>query len=162
MLCDPIDDSMPGFPVFLYLPEFAQIHVHWVGGAIHSSHPLSLPAPTAFSLSQVQDLSQWICSSHKVAKVVEFQLQQQYFQWIFQLISFRMDGFDLLSVWGTLKSLLQHHGSKASILQCSAFFMVQLWHLYMTTRKTIALTIWAFVSKAMSLLFDTLSRLGLS
>ena len=73
------------------------------------------------------------------------------------LISFRMDGFDLLAVWGTLKSLLQHHGSKA-ILQRSAFFMVQLWYLYMTTRKTIALTIWTFVSKVMFLLFHTLYK----
>ena len=74
------------------------------------------------------------------------------------LISFRIDWFDLLAVHGTLKSLLQHHNSKASILQCSAFFMVQLSHLYMTTGKTIALTIWAFVRKMMSLLFNTLSR----
>ena len=65
---------------------------------------------------------------------------------------------DLLAVQGTLKSLLQHHGSKASVLQHSAFFMVQLSHSYMTTRKTIALTIWTFVSKVMSLLFNVLSR----
>ena len=74
------------------------------------------------------------------------------------LISFRMDWFDLLAVQGTLKNLLQHHGSKASILWCSAFFMVQLSHLYMTTRKTIALTRWTFVGKVISLLFNTLSR----
>ena len=73
------------------------------------------------------------------------------------LISFRMDWLDLLAVQGTLKSLLQHHSSKASILQCSAFFMVQLSHPYMTTGKTIALTIWTFVSKVMSLLFNKLS-----
>ena len=75
------------------------------------------------------------------------------------LISFRMDSFDLLAVQGTLKSLLQHHTSKASILQHSAFFMVQLSHLYRTAGKTIALTIWTFVSKVMSLLFNMLSRL---
>ena len=74
------------------------------------------------------------------------------------LISFRMDWLDLLAVQGTLKSLLQYHSSKASILQCSAFFMVQLSHPYMTTAKTIALTRWTFVSKVMSLLFNTLSR----
>ena len=74
------------------------------------------------------------------------------------LISFRIDWFDLLAVQGTLKSLLQHHSSKASILWCSAFFMVQLSHLYITTGKTIALTIWTFASKAMSLLFNMLSR----
>ena len=73
-------------------------------------------------------------------------------------ISFRIDWFDLLAVQGTLRSLLQHHSSKVLILQCSAFFMVQLSHTYMTTRKTIALTIWTFVGKAMSLLFNMLSR----
>ena len=75
------------------------------------------------------------------------------------LISFRMDWLDLLAVQGTLKSLLQHHSSKASILQCSAFFIVQLSHPYMTTGKTIALTRWTFVGKVMSLLFNILSRL---
>ena len=75
------------------------------------------------------------------------------------LISFRMAWFDLLAVQGTLKSLLQHHSSKASILQCSAFFIIQLSHPYMTTRKTIALTRWTFVGKVMSLLFNMLSRL---
>ena len=74
------------------------------------------------------------------------------------LISLRIDCFDLLAVQGTLKSLLQHHDSKASVLQCSAFFMVQLLHPYMTTEKTIALTIWTFSGKVMSLLFSTLSR----
>ena len=75
------------------------------------------------------------------------------------LISFRMDGLDLLAVQGTLKSLLQHHSSKASVLPCSAFFIVQLSHQYMTTGKTIALTRWTFVGKVMSLLFNMLSRL---
>ena len=75
------------------------------------------------------------------AKVLEFQLQHQSFQWIFGLISFRMDWLDLLAVQGTLKSLLQYHSSKASILWCSAFFMVQLSYPYMTTGKTIALTL---------------------
>ena len=75
------------------------------------------------------------------------------------LISLRIDWIDLLAVQGTLKSLLQHHSWKASILQCSAFFMVQLSHLYITTGKTIALTRWTFVGKVMSLLFNMLSRL---
>ena len=74
------------------------------------------------------------------------------------MISFKIDWLDLLAVPGILKSLLQHHSSKALVLQCSAIFMVQLSHLYMTTEKTIALTIWTFVSKVMSLLFNTLSR----
>ena len=76
------------------------------------------------------------------------------------LISFRMDWLDLLAVQGTLKSLLQHRSSKVSILQCSAFFMVQLSHPYMTTGKTIALTKWTFVDKVMSLLFNMLSKLS--
>ena len=75
-----------------------------------------------------------------------------------ELISFRIDWFDLLAVQENLKSLFQHHSSKASILQCSAFFMVQLSHLYMTTGKTKTLTIWTFVSKVMSLFFNMLSR----
>ena len=92
-----------------------------------------------------------------MAKVLEFQLQHQSFQWI--LISFRMDWFDLCAVKGTLKSLLQHHSSKASILRCLAFFMVQRSHPYMTTRKHTALTRRTFVGKVMSLLFNVLSRL---
>ena len=79
-----------------------------------------------------------------------------------ELISFRMDWFDLLAVQGTRKSLLQHHTSKASILQCSAFFMGQLSHPYMTTGKTIALTRRTFVGKVMSLLFNMLSRLAIA
>ena len=75
------------------------------------------------------------------------------------MISFRIDWFDLLAVQGTLKSLFQHHSSKASILQCSAFFMIQLSYPYMTTGKTIALTVWTFVGKVMSLTFNMLSRL---
>ena len=96
---------------------------------------------------------------HQVAKVLEFQLKHQSFQWIFRSDSFRIDWFDLLAVQGTLKSLVQHQNSKASILWCSAFFMVQLSHPYMTTRKPIALTRWTFVSQVMSLLFNMLSRL---
>ena len=112
-----------------------------------SKHIILLsPSPPALNLSKHQGLFQWACSSHQVTKVLE--LQHQSFQWIF-----RNDWFDLLAVQGTLKSLLQHHSSKVSILQCSAFFMVQLSHLYMLTRKTIALIIQTFVSKVMSLFF---------
>ena len=95
----------------------------------------------------------------EVAKVLEFQLQHQSFNEYLGLISFRMDLLDLLAVQGTLKSLLQHHSSKASILRCSAFFTVQLSHPYMTTGKTIALTGRTFVGKVMSLLLNVLSRL---
>ena len=90
---------------------------------------------------------------------MEFQLQHQSFSDYSGLISFRIDWFDLLAVQGTLKSLLQHHSSKATILRFSAFFMVQLSYPYMTTEKTIALTMWTFVGKVMSLFFNMLSRL---
>ena len=88
-LCYPMNSSTPGFFVLLYLLEFAQIHVHWLGDAIQPSHPLSSPSPPAFSLSQHQGLFQWVGSSHPVAKGLELQLQHQSFQWIFRLISFR-------------------------------------------------------------------------
>ena len=94
---------------------------------------------------------------HQVAKVLELQLQHHPSNKYSGLISFRIGWLDLLAVQGTLKSLLQHHSSKASILQCSSFFIVQFSHPYMTTVKTIALTRWTFVSKVMSLLFNMLS-----
>ena len=125
-LCDPMDCSRSGFPVLHYLPEFAQTHVHCVGDAIQPSRPLSSPSP-AFSLSQHQGLFQWVSSSQQVAKVLEF--QRQSFQWIYRV--------DFLTVQGTLKSLLQHHNLKA-LIQCSAFFMVQLSHPYVTTGLLIA------------------------
>ena len=111
-------------------------------------HPTILssvvPSPPAFNLPQHQGLFQWASSSHQVAKVLEFQLQHQTFQWNSGLISFRIDWLDLLAVQGTLKSLLQHHSPKASVILLSAFFMVQLSHPYMTTGKTTALTGWTF------------------
>ena len=157
ILCDPTDCSTPGFPVRHQLLELAQTHVHWVGDAIQPSHPSS-PSPPPVNLSQHQGLFQWISSSHQVAKVLEFQLQDHFSNESSGLISFRIDWFDLLAVQGILKSLLQHHSSKASVLWHSAFFIVQLSHPYMTTGKTIALTIWTCVSKVMALLFTILSR----
>ena len=154
--------SMPGLTVHHQLPEFTQTHAHQLGDVIQPSHPLSSPSPPAPNPSQHQGLFQWVNSSHEVFKVLEFQLQHQSFQWTPGLISFRMDWFDLLAVQGTLKSLLQHHSSKASILRCSVFFIVQLSHPYTTTGKTIALTRQTFVGKVMSLLFNTLSRLVIS
>ena len=133
-LCDPMECSMPGFPVHHQLPELTQTHIHWVRDAIQPSHPLSSPYP-AFSLSQHQDLFKWVSSSHQVAKVLGFQLQHQSFRWIFRTDFLRLYWSDLLAVQGTLKSLLQHHSSKASILQPSAFFMFQLMHPYMTPGK---------------------------
>ena len=134
-------------------PGVYQTHVCWVGDAIQPSHPLLSPSPPAFNLSQHQGFFffQWVSCSHQVAKVLEFQLQHQCFQWTPRT--------DLLAVQGTLKSLLQHHSSKAPILRRSAFFIVQLSHPYMTTGKTIALTICTFIDKVMSLLFNMLSRL---
>ena len=152
-----MNQNMPGLPVHHQLPEFTQTHVHWVSDAIQPSHPLSSPSP-ALNLSQHHGLFQWVSSSHQVAKVLESQLQHHSFQWT-PRTPFRMDWLDLLAVQGTLKSLLQHHSSKASILQHSAFFIVQLSHPYLTNGKTIALTRWTFVGKVMSLLFNMLSRL---
>ena len=139
-LWDPIDESTPGCPVLHYLPEFAQTHVHWVSDTTQPSHPLLPSSPPALNLSQ--DLFQSVGSSHQVAKVLGLQFQHQSFQWVFRTEYFRTDWSDLLAVQGTLKSLLQHI-SKASILQCSAFFMVQFAHLYMTTAKTTALPLTA-------------------
>ena len=124
-LCNPMNCSTPGLPVHHQLPEFTQTHVCWVGDAIQPSHPLSSPSPPAFNLSQHQGFFHWVSSSHEVAKVLEFQLQHQSFHEYSELISFRIDWFDLLALQGTLKSLLQHHNQKASNLWCSAFFMVQ-------------------------------------
>ena len=84
-LCDPMDCTMPGLPLLHYLPEFPQTHVPWVGDAIQPSHPRLLPSPLSFNLSQHQGLFQWVSSSHQVAKVLELQLQQQFFQWIFRV-----------------------------------------------------------------------------
>ena len=151
--------SMPGHPVHHRLPKFTQTHVHWVGDATQSSHPLSSPSPLAFNLCQHQGLFKWVVSSQQVAKVLEFQFSISPSNENSGLISFRMDWLDLLAVQGTHKSLLQHHSSKASILQPSAFFILQLSHPYMTTGKTIALMRWNFVGKVLSLLFNMLSRL---
>ena len=97
-LCDPMDCSIPGFPVHHQLPEPVQTHVHRVGDAIQPFHPLSSPSPPAFNLSQHQDIFQWVSSSHQVAKVLEFQLQHQSFNEYSGLISFRLDWLDLLAV----------------------------------------------------------------
>ena len=155
-LFDPMNCSTPG------LPESTQTHVHWLGDAIQPSHLLSSPSPPALNLSQHQGLFKWVNSSHQVAKVwpkVAKDSNNSLSNEHPGLISFRMDGLDLLAVQGTLKSLLQHHTSKASILQRSTFFIVQLSYPYMTTGKTIALTRPTFVGKVMSLLFNMLSRL---
>ena len=140
----------------LHLQEFAQIHIHWVGDAIQPSHPLLPPSPPALSLCQHQGLLQWVGFLHQVAKYWSFSFSISPSDEDSGLISFRIDWLDLLAVQGTLKSLLQHHSSKASILWHSAFFVVQFSHPCVTTGETIALTIWTFVSKVMSLIFNTL------
>ena len=142
------------------LPESIQTPVHWFGDAIQPSHPLLSPSPSSFNLSQHQRLipiSQLFPSGGQStgasasASVLPVNIQGWF--------PLELIGFDLLKVQGTLKSLLRHHSSKASILQCSAFFIVQVSHPYMTTGKTIALARRTFVGKVMSLLFNMLSRL---
>ena len=150
LLCSTMDCSAPGVPV-LHLLEPAQTHVHWVRDAIQPSRPLSSPSPSVFPSIRV--------FSNESALHIRW---PKYWSFCFSispsseysgLISFRINWFDLLSVQGTLKSLFQHHSSKAIILWCSAFFMVQLSHPYMTTGETIALTIRTFVGKIMSVLW---------
>ena len=127
-LCNPMNNSTPGLPVHQQLPEFTQTHVHRVGDAIQPSQPLSSPSPPAPNPSQHQSLFQWVSSLHQVAKVLVFHFSIIPSNKHPGQISCRMDWLDLLAVHGTLKSLLQHHSSKASILQHSAFFKVQLSH----------------------------------
>ena len=154
-----MDCSRPGFPVNHQLLELAQTHVHRVGDAIQPSHPLLSPSPLAFNLSQHQSLSNESVLHIRWSKYWSFSFSISPSNEYSGLISSRIAWLDLLAVQGTLKSLLQHHSSKASTLQCSALFIVQLSHPYMTTGKTIALTRQTFVGKVMSLLFNMLSRL---
>ena len=127
------------------IAKFTQTHVHWIGDAIHPSHPLSSPSPPRFNLSQHLGIFKSVSYSHQVAKVLEFSFSISPSNEYSGRISFKMDWLDLLAVQGTLKSLLQHHSSKASILLCSAFFTVQPSHPYKTTGKTIAFTRQTFV-----------------
>ena len=152
-LCDPMNRSTPGLPVHHQLPEFTQTHIHRVSDVIQPSHPLSV-----IPFSSLPTIPPRVFSNESTLHM----RWPKYWSFSFSispsnehpgLISFRMDWLDLLAVQGALESLLQHH---RSILWCSAFFIVQLSHPYMTTGKTIALTIRTFVSKVMSLLFNTL------
>ena len=122
-LCDPMDCSTPGLPVHHQFPELTQTHLHWVGDAIKPSHPLLTPSPPTFNLSQHQGLFKWVSSLISLLKDWSFSFSISPSSEYSGLISFRLD---LLAVQGTLKSLLQHHSSKALILQRSAFFIVQL------------------------------------
>ena len=143
--------STPGFPVLHYLPEFAQTHVHWVSDAIQLSYPPSSSSPPAFNLSSIRVFSNESVLCIRWPKYWSFSISPS--NKYSGLISFRIDWFDLLAVQGILKILIQHHSLKASILQHSAFFMVQLSHPYMTTGKTIPVTRWTFVSKLISRIF---------
>ena len=140
-------------------PRVYHTHVHWVSDAIQSSHLLSSSSPPALNLSQHQGLSSESTLRIRWPKYWSFSFSFSPSNEHPGQISFRMDWLDLLAVQGTLKSLLQHHSSKASVLWWSAFFIVQVSHLYITTGKTIVLTRWTFVDKVMSLLFNMLSRL---
>ena len=151
--------STPGLPDHHQLPEFTQTHVHRVGDVIQPAilcHPLLL-LPSI--LLRIRVFSNESTLRMRWPKYCSFSFSISPSNEHPGLVSFRMDCLDLLAVQGTLKSLLQHHSSKASILQHSAFFTVLLSHPYMTTGKTIALTRWTFVGKVMSLLFNMLSRL---
>ena len=137
-LCSHMDCSTPSFLVLQYLPEFAQTHVHWVGDAIQPSYPLwpLLLLPSIFPSIRAFPNESALCIRWPKYWSFSISLSDAYSG----LISFRINLFDLLTVQGTLKSLLQHHSLKASILWCSAFFMVHLSQPYMTAGKTIALT----------------------
>ena len=121
-LCDSMNHRPPGLPVHHQFPTFTQTHVHWVSDAIQPSHPLLSPSTPAHNPSQHQGLFQWVSSSYQMAEVLSFSFNISPSSEHPGLISFRIDWFDLLAVQGALKSLLQHHSSKASILWHSAFF----------------------------------------
>ena len=137
-------------------PQICSNSCPLIGIVVQPSHPLSSHSPPSFNLSQHQDLSNELTLCFRWPKYQTFSISPSNEH--SGLISFKIDWFDLLAVQGTLKNLLQHHSLKASVLQCSAFFIIHLSHPYMTTGKITALTIWTFVSKVMSLLFNMLSR----
>ena len=156
-----MDCSMPDYLVHHQFPDLTQTHVHRVGDAIQPSHPLLSPSPPDFNLSQHQCLLKWLCFRIRWPKYWSFSFSIRPSNEYSRLISFTMYWLDLLAVQGTLKSL-QHHSSRASILGCSAFCIVQISHPYMTTGKTIPLNSQPFVAKIISLLFNMLSRFDIA
>ena len=150
-LCHPMNCSTPGLPVHHQFPEFTQIHVHRVSDAIQPSHPLPSPSPPAHNPPQHRVFSNESTLRMRCPKYWSFNFSIIPSKEIPGLICFRMDWMDFLAVQGTLKSLLQHHSLKASILQHSAFFTVQLSHPYMTIIKTIALTRRTLVGKVINI-----------
>ena len=139
-LYDPMNRSTPGLPVHHQLPEFTQTHVHQVSDAIHPSHPLSSPSPPAPNPSQHQSIFQWVNTSHEVAKYWSFSFSFSPSNEHPGLISFRMDWLNLLAVQGTLKSLLQHHSSKASILQLKNPLWVKNANHHLTLQQVLTVT----------------------
>ena len=152
-LCNPMNRTMPGLPVHHKLPEFTQIHAHRVGDAIQPSHLLSSPSPPAPIPPSIRVFSNESTLRIRWPKYWSFSFSISPSNEHPGLISFRMDWLGLLAVQGTLKSLLQHHSSKASIFWCSAFFTVQLSHPYTITGKTIALTRWTYFRGMLWLFF---------
>ena len=152
-LCKHMNRSKPGFPVHHQLPESTQTHVHWFGDAIQPSHPLLSPLLLNSIFPRIRIFSNESTLHIRWPKCWSFSFNITPSNGHQGLISFGMDLLDILAVQGTLNSLLQHHNSKASILQCSVLFMVQHSHPYTTTGKTIALTRRTFVGKVVSLLF---------
>ena len=148
-----MDCSMPGLSAHHQLPESTQTHAHQVSDAIQPSHPLSSPSPMPSIFRSITVFSNESVLHIRWPKYWSFSFSISPSNEYSGLISFRMDWLDVPAVQGTLKSLLQHHSSKASILRHSAFFIVQLSYPYMTTGKTIALTRRTFVGKVMSLLY---------
>ena len=161
-LCDPMACGTPGIPVLYYIPEFTHTHVHWVSDAIQPSHPLPSPSPPALNLPQHQGLFQWVGSSYRVAKVLELQLQHQSFQWIFKV--------DFLWDWLVGSPCCPQDSQESSPApQWKSMNYLALSLLYgpnftfdTTPGKTMALTIWTFVSKMMSLLYNTQSRFAIA
>ena len=154
-LCNPLDCGRPGFPVLHYLLKLMSLELMMPTNHLILCLPLLL-LPSIFLSINIFSNESALCI--RWSMYLNFSFSISPFNEYSGLISFRVDWFDLLAVQGTLKSLLQHHSSKTSILRCLAFFMVQLSHPYMTTGKTMALTIWIFVGKVMSLFFNMLSR----
>ena len=146
-LCEPMDCSTSDFPVHHQLPDLTQTHVHGVSDAIQPSHPLLSPSLSALRLSQHQVFSNESALRFRWPEYWSFSFNISPTKEYPGLISFGMDWLELLAVQGTLKSLLQHQSSKASILGYLAFFIVQLSHPYMTTEKTISLTRWTLLTK---------------
>ena len=157
-LCDHMDHRSPSLPVHHQLPESTQTHAHWVCYAIQPFHPLSSPCPPSLNLSQHQGLFPWVSSSHQLGKVLEFQLQQQFFKWTSRTDLLKMEWLHFLKSKGFSRvfskiTVQKHH------LFFSSFYIVQLSHSYMTTGEIITLTRQTFVGQVMSLLFNRQCRL---